>query len=57
LPVPDADGGVQTLLDGWVRDGLATREEGRVRLTTAGWLVLDGLAVDLDRAYDHSASA
>ena len=32
----------------WVARGLAERAGDRVRLTTAGWLVLDRLAVELD---------
>jgi oxygen-independent coproporphyrinogen-3 oxidase len=36
------------LVSEWVADGLAHRNEGRVALTVAGWLVLDRLAVELD---------
>lgn len=38
------------LVDRWERDALATRAGGRVRLTRAGWLLLDRLAVELDAA-------
>lgn len=43
---PDADGRRALLVASWVRSGLAVREGGRVRLTPAGWLLLDRLAVD-----------
>jgi hypothetical protein len=32
----------------WVRDGWATEEEDRVRLTVEGWLRLDALVASLD---------
>lgn len=34
------------LVDKWMADGLAFVEQGRLRLTPAGWLLLDRLAVD-----------
>lgn len=40
------------LIDGWERDGLATRRDDTVRLTPAGWLLLDRIAVELDRVRD-----
>ena len=38
------------LVERWREDGLAVVESAHVRLTPAGWLGLDGLAVDLARA-------
>jgi oxygen-independent coproporphyrinogen-3 oxidase len=38
------------LVERWRQDGLAAVESARVRLTSTGWLGLDGLAVDLARA-------
>ena len=40
----------------WVAAGLAERGSGAVRLTPAGWLVLDELTVELDAALDRSES-
>jgi oxygen-independent coproporphyrinogen-3 oxidase len=37
-----------TLVSEWVAQGLATDDGASVTLTTAGWLVLDRLAVELD---------
>ncbi len=34
----------------WVREGWALRSGARVRLTPAGWLLLDRLSVELDQA-------
>lgn len=34
----------------WIREGWAVRDNGRIRLTAAGWLLLDRLAVELDGA-------
>jgi len=42
------------LLSGWVDEGWASRENGRVRLTATGWLLLDRLAVELDGASPDS---
>lgn len=42
--------GARALVEGWERDGLASWASGSVRLTRAGWLLLDRLAVDLDSA-------
>jgi oxygen-independent coproporphyrinogen III oxidase len=44
------------LVHGWVRRGLAEADPERVRLTLEGWLLLDGLAVDLDRAAGKGVS-
>ena len=40
----------ESLVHRWVSQGLAERDEGQVRLTVEGWLLLDQLAVDLDNA-------
>jgi oxygen-independent coproporphyrinogen-3 oxidase len=39
------------LVLGWVERGLAVLDDGRVHLTTEGWLLLDRLAVELDSAH------
>ena len=46
VPDPEADSRRALLVSSWVDKGLAVREAGRVRLTPAGWLLLDRLAVD-----------
>jgi oxygen-independent coproporphyrinogen-3 oxidase len=38
----------EKLVQRWISQGLAERDEGQVRLTVEGWLLLDQLAVDLD---------
>lgn len=38
------------LADRWSVDGLASRQGDTIRLTPQGWLLLDGLAVELDQA-------
>jgi oxygen-independent coproporphyrinogen-3 oxidase len=43
---PDAGTRRALLADRWVSDGLAIREDGRIRLTPDGWLLLDRLAVE-----------
>jgi oxygen-independent coproporphyrinogen-3 oxidase len=45
----DAKDGARALVAGWARSGHAAVEGARVRLTPRGWLLLDRLAVDLDR--------
>lgn len=50
LAVEELGGGAVGLAERWERDGLATRAGGRMRLTAAGWLLLDRLAVELDAA-------
>ena len=42
-----ADTAAQTLVRGWSSRGLARLEDGRVRLTGEGWLLLDDLVVEL----------
>jgi len=47
------DGGriaARALADRWSVDGLASRHGDTIRLTPQGWLLLDGLAVELDQA-------
>lgn len=39
-----------SLAEAWVAEGLAATEGEVLRLTPAGWMLLDGLAVDLDLA-------
>ena len=41
----------------WRREGWADLSGGRVRLTAAGWLLLDGLAVDLAGAASRPTRA
>lgn len=50
LALHELGGGAARVIDGWERDGLAATGGGRVRLTRAGWLLLDRLAVELDAA-------
>lgn len=47
IPAPDEGSNQRIRVDGWIRRGLAEQDEGRVRLTVDGWLLLDELAVDL----------
>ncbi|MDT8340829.1 MAG: radical SAM family heme chaperone HemW [Longimicrobiales bacterium] len=52
--IPDAwlrTADARGLVSGWVAQGLAVWEDGRVRLTPEGWLLLDRLAVELS---DHA---
>jgi oxygen-independent coproporphyrinogen-3 oxidase len=48
---PDREAALE-LAGVWEREGLATSTGDKVRLTPRGWLVLDRLAVDLERALD-----
>ncbi|HUF76188.1 MAG TPA: hypothetical protein VMM35_07905, partial [Longimicrobiales bacterium] len=43
------------LISGWERAGLGEARDGRVHLTAEGWLGLDGLAVELERARARDA--
>ena len=45
MPPPESRGRATVLR--WARDGLACLQDGRVRLTPEGWLLLDTLAVEL----------
>lgn len=47
IPAPPAGSESRGRVGRWIADGLAVEEEGRVRLTLEGWLLLDTLAVDL----------
>jgi len=40
----------RSLVATWLREGWAVAEDGRIRLTAPGWLLLDRLSVELDRA-------
>lgn len=40
----------RSLVAAWQREGWAVQEHGRIRLTAAGWLLLDRLSVELDSA-------
>lgn len=51
-PPPDAGSRARALVAAWIRQGLAEHAEGSVRLRPRGWLLLDELAVELDRALD-----
>ena len=41
--------GARERVDRWIEGGLAVEEGGAVRLTPAGWLMMDRLTVELDR--------
>ncbi len=47
ISMPRGVSKVKNRVDGWLERGLAVEEDGRLRLTTEGWLLLDELAVDL----------
>lgn len=51
--VPVRPGPARDTMEAWVRRGLAEADGDRVRLTPTGWLLLDELAVELDRALDR----
>lgn len=48
LELPPRGSGRERMVTDWVTYGLAVREQGRVRLTAEGWLLLDALAVEYD---------
>jgi oxygen-independent coproporphyrinogen-3 oxidase len=48
VPAPAAGSPGEALMRRWRREGWATLEEERVRLTPEGWLILDELSVQLD---------
>jgi putative oxygen-independent coproporphyrinogen III oxidase len=50
VPNPPEGSGSEGVTRQWRRDGLATVEDDRIRLTVEGWLHLDRLAVELDEA-------
>lgn len=47
IPPPPEGSNEEATVRRWIADGLALAEEGRVRLTPEGWLLLDALAVEL----------
>ena len=47
VPLPPSGSERRPVVDRWLEDGLAVLEDGRVRLTAEGWLLLDTLAVEL----------
>ena len=47
IPMPRGVSKVRDTVDGWLERGLAVEEDGRLRLTAEGWLLLDELAVNL----------
>lgn len=47
IPAPATVSKLRGRVDGWIRRGLAVEDEGRIRLTTEGWLLLDELTVGL----------
>ena len=48
VPAPAAGSPGEALMRRWRREGWATLEEERVRLTPQGWMILDELSVQLD---------
>ena len=40
----------RSVVAAWLREGWAVAEDGRIRLTASGWLLLDRLSVELDSA-------
>ncbi len=50
VPRPEIGSPADVLVSEWRSEGLAERFGERVRLTSEGWLVLDRLAVDLERS-------
>lgn len=50
IDAPSDDSPAQRVVHGWRERGLAVVHEGRVTLTPSGWLLLDELTVELDRA-------
>jgi len=50
IEVPQAGTGAHRVTHEWAERGLAVIDDGRVRLTPGGWLLLDRLAVELDSA-------
>jgi len=50
VPLAELGSVARTRAAAWARDGRAILADGRLCLTPAGWLELDGLAVELDSA-------
>jgi coproporphyrinogen III oxidase-like Fe-S oxidoreductase len=57
VALPDLASDARRLVDGWRRSGLADVQAERARLTPAGWLLLDRLAVELDGARGSGAAS
>lgn len=56
-PLEDGGDAVRTLASSWTARGLARERGGRLRLTAEGWLLLDGLAVEMAAAAEADAAA
>jgi oxygen-independent coproporphyrinogen-3 oxidase len=54
-PMEDAGDEVRRLAAGWMERRLAEERGGRLRLTVQGWLLLDGLAVQMAGAAEQDA--
>jgi oxygen-independent coproporphyrinogen-3 oxidase len=50
LQLKDLDDPQRVILESWVQEGWGVLEDGRVRLTAEGWLLLDRLTLELDGA-------
>ncbi len=47
IEAPPPGSSAARVTDRWIADGLAVAEDGRIRLTPEGWLLLDALALEL----------
>lgn len=54
FPLDEAGVAQRALAAGWTEQGWAQQDGGSIRLTAAGWLLLDQLAVDFSSAADLS---
>ncbi|MBW3655502.1 MAG: hypothetical protein KY444_05305, partial [Gemmatimonadetes bacterium] len=54
-PIDGVGGEVRRLAAGWRERKLAEERDGRLRLTAEGWLLLDGLAVQMAGAAEQDA--
>lgn len=50
VAVPPESSAARGVVDGWRERGLAVEREGRIVLSPPGWLLLDALTIELDRA-------
>ena len=50
LRLKDLDDPQRVIVESWVQEGWSVLEDGRVRLTAEGWLLLDRLTLELDGA-------
>lgn len=57
LTLPSPSGPLVAVIERWTAEALAIREEDTIRLTRDGWLLLDELTVELDKAADAAVSA